>query len=522
MASRSRREFLTEVGRGMLLATVGSELAAGLGVAPAAAAAGDSTGTLTFGPLEPLVSLMQETPPDRLLPLLVDRLGKGTELKELVAAAALANARSFGGEDYIGFHTMMALSPAYHMARELPRERQPLPVLKVLYRNSQRIQATGGRKSEVLRPVSPAEGIAGPVGGEAIREAIRRKDGARAEALFAAAARRSSTEAFNDLLVAVQDQLDVHRVVLPYRAWDLLDIVGQEHAHTMLRQSVRFCIKAEGARNAAWDEPVTLLPKLMEQHGLLGRAAGTREADDAWVDRLSQTIFKSTPAQAAEAAAAALAEGFKPDAVGEAISLAANQLVLRDMGRPPAWEDVGKPAGSVHGDSIGVHASDTANAWRNMARVANARNTFACLVLGAYQVARDRSFRSAEFLSWEPLPVAHHVARVTVTAPEELLREAEAAIRGSLQGRATAVVQKYGQLGHPPKPLFDLMLKYAISEDGALHAEKYFRTVREEFATTRPAFRWRQLVALARVTASEYGRPAPGYADAVRLLKVEG
>jgi hypothetical protein len=43
--------------------------------------------------------------------------------------------------------------------------------------------------------------------------------------------------------------------------------------------------------------------------------------------------------------------------------------------------------------------------------------------------------------------------------------------------------------------------------------------VSEEFARTRPAFRWRQLVGLARVTASEYGRPAPGYAEARELLK---
>ena len=52
--------------------------------------------------------------------------------------------------------------------------------------------------------------------------------------------------------------------------------------------------------------------------------------------------------------------------------------------------------------------------------------------------------------------------------------------------------------------MFDLLLKYAVSEDGALHAEKYYRTAREEFAATRPAFRWRQLVALARVTASDH------------------
>ena len=67
--------------------------------------------------------------------------------------------------------------------------------------------------------------------------------------------------------------------------------------------------------------------------------------------------------------------------------------------------------------------------------------------------------------------------------------------------------------------MFDLLLRYAVSEDGALHAEKYYRTVAEEFAATRPAFRWRQLVALARVTASEYGRPAPGYAESCELLR---
>jgi hypothetical protein len=82
------------------------------------------------------------------------------------------------------------------------------------------------------------------------------------------------------------------------------------------------------------------------------------------------------------------------------------------------------------------------------------------------------------------------------------------------------VVHKYGTLGHEPRPLFDLLLRFATSEDGALHAEKYYRTVSEEFARTRPAFRWRQLVSLARVTASEYGRPAAGYAEACQLLRV--
>jgi len=322
------------------------------------------------------------------------------------------------------------------------------------------------------------------------------------------------------LLQTVEDHTEVHRVVLPYRSWDLLDLIGKEHAHTLLRQSVRYCVKAESYNNTSYDEPRKLLPNLLEEHKLLDRSPGTRAAEDSWVDQLSQTIFKSTPEQAAQAAAAALAEGFAPAAVGEAISLAANQLILRDMGRRPREETDGKPVGSVHGDSIGVHACDSACAWRNLARVSNARNTFACLILGAYQVALDRTQRGGDFLNWEPLPVQRHVELIKTTEAATLLREADDAIRQNLQARAAATVHRYGQLGHAPRPVFDLLLRYAVSEEGALHAEKYYRTVTEEFTAARPAFRWRQLVALARVTASEYGRPAAGMAEAREVLKI--
>src|SRR5437879_6585826 len=398
--SHTRREFLAEVGRGMLVATVGFEVASELGLA---SSPGDEV-PLSFGLLEPLVCLMQETPVNRLLPKLVEQLRARADLRRLVAAAALANARTFGGEDYVGFHTMMALAPSLHMARELPEALQPLPVFKVLYRNTNRIQEKGGRNEEVLHPIKPAALSEGRSGAELLREAVHRKDVTEAERTFATLAQLSADDALNQLLHTVQDNTEVHRVVLPYRAWDLLDLIGKDHAHTLLRQSVRYCVKAESGSHAATrDQPRTLLPKMLEEHKLLDRSPGARAAEDNWVDQLSQTIFKSTPEQAAEAAAAALAEGFSPAAVGEAISLAANQLILRDMGRKPREESTGKPPGSVHGDSIGVHACDSACAWRNLARVSNARNTFACLILGAYQAALDRTARGGDFLHWEPL-----------------------------------------------------------------------------------------------------------------------
>ena len=92
----SRREFLADVGRGMLVAGIGSAAAIDLGLAPASAFADDAPARLTFGAREPLVTLMQETTPSQLVPVLVEKLRAGVSIRELVAAAALANARHLG------------------------------------------------------------------------------------------------------------------------------------------------------------------------------------------------------------------------------------------------------------------------------------------------------------------------------------------------------------------------------------------------------------------------------------------
>lgn len=519
--TRSRRQFLAEVGRGMLVATVGFETASQLQLAHASTLEA-STGALSFGPLEPLVVLMQETPADQLLPILAAKLRTGTDLRQLVAAGALANARTFGGEDYVGFHTLMAIGPAYHMAQELPAASRALPVFKVLYRNTHRIQEHGGRRDEVLHAVAPGNVPADRTGGDVLREAVRNRNVTDAESIFARLAEGGADNALNHLLHAVQDTTEVHRVVLPYRAWDMVGLIGREQAHTLLRQSVRYCVKNEShSSSGAWNAPRTLLPRLLDEYKLPASASGQRPLDDTALEKLARTIFNSTPEQAAGAAAAALAEGIAPAAVGEAITLAANQLVLRDLGRPPKDESPGKPTGSVHGDSIGVHACDSANAWRNLARVSDARNRVACLILGAFQVALDRTQRGGDFLNWQPLPYGWQFEQIRKqTDAATLLRDAEEAIRGNLQARAAGIIHRYGALGHPERPVFDLLLRYAVSEDGALHAEKFYRTVSEEFDATRPAYRWRHLTALARVTASEFGRPAPGMAQARELLNV--
>jgi len=523
MFQRNRREFLGDVGRGMFLSTLGVGLANDLGLGTVWAA--DEPASLSFGDLDPLVAFIQETSPDKILAGAVEKIRNGTELKKLVAAAALANARAFGGEDYVGFHTLMALVPAYQMASEEKDEaHKALPVLKVLVRNANRLQEKekelGGKRPETLRPIHPSPTKERPTP-ERLRDAARRKDMALAEDAFVKLA-GSPDHALNNLMYMVDDGAEVHRVVLVSRSWDLLNFVGRERAHTMLRQSVHYCVKGESPASNYNAELRALLPKMLDQYGLLGKAEGTRRAEDAWVAKMADTLFASNGAGGMDAVAAALADGFSTESIGEAISLAANQLVLRDAGRPKEWAQPNKPIGSVHGDSVGVHACDSIQAWRNIARNGDHRTRMTSILLAGYQVARDRSqHRGAEFLKWQPYPHSEHLDAVRDIADGKLMFELEAAIKAKDQPRAAALTHRLCEQKKDLRPeVFSLLRRFAISEDGALHAEKFYATTASEFAAARQMFKSRQLIALARVTASAYGYPAPGYKDACGILKV--
>jgi len=513
MAISNRREFLETVGCGMLVAGLGPTLAQELGFA--SVFAGDAA-PLTFGPYDSLVDLLQSTPPDKLQPVLIDKLQQGqANLKQLMAAGALANAEAFGGEDYTGFHTAMAMLPALNMIDLLPSERQPLPILKVLYRNSAQIQALGGESKKTLRQLHAAEEATVENRSLAIRDACRVADVEKAEKLFAPMANASLDDAFSTLQPVMQDDINVHRFVFAHRTRGLADLLGKDYAYTILRQCVRFCCEHERGRieRKGAESPIrALLPKLIDQYKLAQPQLGTRDPGDVAVEDLARTIYQGPPTRSAEAAAAALSEGISPEVVGEAISLASNMLVLKQG--PEQWR--------THGDSAGVHSSDATNAFRNMARVCKPDLAASGLVVAAYHVAVHTPFKGDAY------PTEGHRLTIRTTDPVRLLDEAEDAIRNNNQGRAAAAIAIYAEGGHAPEAVFDRMLKYTISEDGRLHGEKYFQTVQEEFRTMRPAFRWRQLIGLARVTASaygydredKYGRRAPGYEDACRLLKV--
>ncbi|MDP1563642.1 MAG: hypothetical protein Q8M16_19860 [Pirellulaceae bacterium] len=523
MFRSNRRVFMSDVGRSMFAAGLGATLAENIGFS--AAFAEQSSDSISLGKYEALVELIRNTPAAKLQSIVAKMIISGeTTLTQLTAASALANAVTFGGCDYVGYHTAMAMLPALELSRSLPNGRQPLPVLKVLYRNALQIQEVGTASQAALEAYADAEHSAEHATEGSleiqIRDACRRADTRRAERLLSTVV-REPLDAFNALQPAAQDDLNVHRYVFAHRVYGLVGLLGQEHANTILSQFVRFCADNERQRIER-KQPASpiraILPKLLDQYKLVGKELGRRDPGDSVVETLAETIYQSSREVAAEATAAALAEGIDPEVVGEAISLASNLYVLRQ----------GSDKWRTHGDSAGVHSSDATNAWRNMARTTDARHAIAGLVVAAYHAGiQEPPFQTP------PYPTDEHRAQITADDCTKLLAETEDAIRSNDQGRATAAIAIYGervgQDARAAEPVLALMRKYAVSEDGRLHGEKYYHTVVEEFHSTRPAFRWRHIVGLARVTASAYGYNrtdqhgfrAAGYEEACELLGVE-
>ena len=136
-----------------------------------------------------------------------------------------------------------------------------------------------------------------------------------AEGTFAAIAAGSPDEAFNSLLVAVEDNTEVHRVVLPYRAWELLDVVGQG-AGPHDAPPVGPLLRQERARPAATPpRPTSPGPSCRgcsTSTTCRGRPPARSGPATSGSRRCARRSSSRARPTAADAVAAALAEGIDP------------------------------------------------------------------------------------------------------------------------------------------------------------------------------------------------------------------
>src|SRR5262249_1657835 len=144
-------------------------------------------------------------------------------------------------------------------------------------------------REDRLAEVEPArlDGRTSPA--EQLREAARARKPDQAEQIFASL-KGTPEQTYDDVQLLIQDDLNVHRVVLASRGWEVLDFIGKDHARDMLRQTVRFCSDPRHTGRQA--HPIRqVLPRLLDAHKLLSARPGSKQVDDAWIERLAKTVY---------------------------------------------------------------------------------------------------------------------------------------------------------------------------------------------------------------------------------------
>ena len=312
------------------------------------------------GHIEPLVRLIEESPRDKLLERVAQRIRGGTSYREVLAALLLAGIRNVQPRPSVGFkfHCVLVVNSCHLASLSGPAEDRWLPIFWALdyFKSSQADEARrgGGGMSSVNESIVP----------DALRarrlvvEAMDAWDADKADVATAGLVRTAgATEVFNLFArYAARDYRSIgHKAIYLANAWRTLQVIGWEFAEPVLR-SLTFALLNHGdepnpaqsdlAADRPWRENVERLGRIPD-NWLGGKP------NDTVPTELFQAFRHGTPSAAAETAVEALSRGVGPQSIWDGVFVGAGELLMRQPG------------------IVGLHGLTTANAmhylWRTVA-----------------------------------------------------------------------------------------------------------------------------------------------------------
>jgi hypothetical protein len=461
--------------------------------------------------IEPLVQLVEETPPERIVARAHDLLVGGTGFRDMLLASALAVVRSSDlppGHHGGPLHPLAGLHAVRHVAARLPGEYAMLPVIQHVAVANKHIHspAMGPFILADARPVSENDSVEATV--KAFRQAVSRGVYNACDHYFLYLQERLSPMQMLEHVLEVgipKNQLDDHYFLFPVFTWRALEYFGWEYARYIGRAPVRYVTRPTA--------PTSLeeVNALIDKHELLERdlRMETGEDETTAVTALADAIgrvddFAEIPAMLARA----LSDGLSLQGAGEGLSVGGSTLFLR----------------SQTGNPMDVHINTGANTRRYLLRQRELSRRIRLQALLVWNTGPE--VRMAQrMLAPEVQPEPARVAALPFRTQDELLREIEILIErlpvgerlpaGNLASwrstdevkQAAALAQQYADRGYSPEPLITMLGKIACRDNFTeLHAFKHHQATYEEFHATRPSLRWRHLVAAVQAAAISHGR----------------
>lgn len=476
----SRRQFLQTAALG---STLGAAAEFGfLNALPRVSAqeAKLDTGLVPLGAeIEPFVRLIEETPRNRLLEVVAQRIHGGASYREVLAALLLAGIRNVQPRPAVGFkfHSVLVVNACHVASLSGPDEDRWLPLFWALdyFKSAQaeEFQKSGWHMQAVNESKVPAA----PQARQSFVEAMDRWDVAQADVATAGIVRSlPATEVFELFArYAARDFRSIgHKAIFLANAWRTLQVIGWEYAEPVCRSLAFALLNHEGEASPAvsdlapdrpWRENLALVERI-PAGWLQGKIS-----DDAARDQIA--FYRTgSPAEAMAATVQQLERGVGAASLWDGNFIAAGELLMRQPGIVP------------------LHGLTTANAmhflWQNVGDDPLRRRLLlqACAFTSLFRDAAERRGKLQALTIDDVLQPNAEAGTVTQEAIfTDIGRDGLSAARK---------LQSYLKTGGDPYGVIDTARRYVFLKGQDAHDYKFSTAVLEDYghvtSTWRPLF----------------------------------
>lgn len=482
--------------------------------------------------IEPLVQFIEETAPEKIVDLTLEKLRAGLPIQTLLTASALAVTRSTEmppGHHGGPLHPLAGLYAVWQLVERLGSdgEQRYLPVLQHVALSNKHIHHPAMGPYQLLE-FEPLDAGGVEATKAAFLAAVARGECNRADHLFLWLWQHvPAIEAF-DLLMSVaipKNFHDDHYFILPAYLWRAFEsgVLDRTYLPQLMRPVVRYVTRLPVAPIKPQASPLPAIDALIEQHALLQHSLRqTTDRDETRViGELGSAIgHVDDYAQIPVLIAQALADGLSLEGGGEALSIGAAGLFLR----------------SLTGNPMDVHLHTSANLRRYLLTQPGLSPRNKLLLLLTWHTGPEiRSTQSR--MEPAPQPDLAAVAALPARSQQELLDAIAHSIHtqpptdwskvtnlGLMRAvpevkNTVNLAQQYVQSGYQPEPLIARLAEIVCHDNFTeMHAFKHHQAIVEEFHATRDPWRWLHLVCGAQASAISFGKSMTVYEEYLELL----
>jgi hypothetical protein len=289
--------------------------------------------------IEPLVRLLEETPRNKLLEAMADRIRGGTSYREVLAALLLAGVRNVQPRPSVGFkfHSVLVVNSAHLASLSSPDEHRWLPIFWALdyFKQTQAEDVSEG--DWTMAPVDESTVPSADKAKAAFLTAMNAWDVSAADAAVAGLARHTgAAEAFELLFrLGARDFRDIgHKAIFAANSYRTLACIGWQHAEPVLRSLAYAMLSHRGEPNPAksdldadrpWKWNLELAAKFRKDWM-------TGKVDPEATRELLAALRTASANEVCDLAAGQIGRGVHPQSVWDALFLGGGELLFRQRG----------------------------------------------------------------------------------------------------------------------------------------------------------------------------------------------